>query len=335
MIEYVSVVVPVYNEEESILECYQRLSDVLVTIGIEYELIFVNDGSTDQSIIILNSIASRDMHVTLIDLSRNFGKEIAVTAGLDVANGAATVVIDADLQDPPELISAMISEWRTGTDVVYAQRTDRIGESWFKKATSHVFYRLLHGIKSVSIPRDVGDYRLLSKRAVMALRKFREHHRFMKGLFASIGFPQKVILFQRDARFAGKTKWNYWRLWNFALEGITSFTTLPLRISSYLGIAVALVSMIYGMVVLVRTLMYGNPVAGYPSLLIAILFLGGLQLIAIGVVGEYLGRVFNETKMRPLYFISSYKISSVVEEVNSNLNSTTLQTVSENRQEPS
>jgi glycosyltransferase involved in cell wall biosynthesis len=305
--ERLCVVIPAYNEAESIRECHRRLTAVLLGMHMPYELVFVNDGSSDQTLEILETLHAQDPQITLIDLSRNFGKEIALSAGLDMADGAAVVVIDADLQDPPELIPVLVAEWRNGFDVVYAQRTGRHGESWLKKATAHTFYRLIDRVSHIDVPTDAGDFRLLSRRAVLALRSMREQHRFMKGLFTWIGFPQKAVCYQRDSRFAGTTKWNYWRLWNLAIEGITSFTTIPLRISTYVGLLTALGAFFYGLLIIVRTLLYGNPVAGYPSLLVIVLFLGGMQLMAIGVIGEYLGRIFNETKQRPLYFLNSYK----------------------------
>jgi len=303
----ISVIVPAYNEQESVIECHARLTTVLAQLGDEYELIFVNDGSEDSTLSVIESLRTHDDHVAVIDLSRNFGKEIATTAGLDVADGDAVIIIDADLQDPPELIPTLIHEWRNGFDVVYGTRTERRGESWLKRKTASSFYGLMGRISRVHVPRDTGDFRLLSRRAVLALRKLREQHRFMKGLFTWIGYPQKAVYYQRDPRFSGATKWNYWRLWNFALEGITSFTTAPLRISTYIGSFTAIAAFVYGVYMIIRTLMLGNPVAGYPSLMVVVLFLGGVQLTAIGVLGEYLGRIFNETKNRPLYFLNSYK----------------------------
>jgi len=302
--DLISVVVPAHNECESIAECHARLTRVLAQLDIQYELVFVNDGSRDNTLSILDSLREQDSHVTVVDLSRNFGKEIAVTAGLDVADGDAVIVIDADLQDPPELIPDLIREWRNGFDVVYGTRTERRGESWLKKATASSFYGLMQRMSYVQVPRDTGDFRLLSRRAVLALRQLREQHRFMKGLFSWIGYSQKAVYYQRDPRFSGTTKWNYWRLWNFALEGITSFTTAPLRMSTYIGLMTAMGAFIYGSYLIIRTLVHGNPVAGYPSLMVVMLFLGGVQLMATGVLGEYLGRIFNETKQRPLYFIN-------------------------------
>jgi glycosyltransferase involved in cell wall biosynthesis len=225
-----------------------------------------------------------------------------MTAGLDHARGEAVVVIDTDLQDPPELIPEMVRLWKEGHDVVYAQRETRDGESWLKKATAHCFYRVIDRVAHVRMPRDTGDFRLLSQRAVLALRQLKEQHRFMKGLFAWVGFSQIAIRYRRDARYAGATKWNYWKLWNFALEGITSFTTAPLRFATYLGLGTAALAFSYAAFVFWKALVYGDPVQGYPSLMIVILFLGGVQLMTLGFIGEYVGRMFNETKGRPLYF---------------------------------
>lgn len=229
-----------------------------------------------------------------------------MTAGIDHANGDAVIIIDADLQDPPELIPALIHEWKQGFDVVYAKRNKRDGESLLKKITSYFFYRVIQKVSRVSIPEDTGDFRLMSRRAVEALKALREQHRFMKGLFAWVGFPQRAVLYNRDPRFAGSTKWNYWKLWNFAIEGITSFTIAPLKFATYFGLVIAIGAFLYAGVIIFKTLVYGNPVAGYPSLMVTILFLGGIQLITIGILGEYLGRMFDETKQRPLYILKSY-----------------------------
>jgi len=269
----------------------------------------VDDGSTDDTISVMQANRGEDARVIILDLSRNFGKEIALTAGIDHAQGDAVVLIDADLQDPPELIPDFITHWKEGYDVVYATRIAREGETVIKKATARAFYRLMQKVGRVRIPENTGDYRLLSRRSVDSLRQLREHHRFMKGLFAWIGYPQKSVPYQRDARYAGKTKWNYWKLWNFAIEGITSFTTTPLKLATYLGLVTALGAFLYGSYFLLRTLFLGNPVPGYPSLLVTMLFIGGIQLVAIGIIGEYLGRMFNETKNRPLYFLKGYEPS--------------------------
>jgi glycosyltransferase involved in cell wall biosynthesis len=301
-----SVVIPTYNEQASLRESHRRLTHVLSRTNTAYELVFVNDGSRDASVAVLHDLRREDPHVSILDLSRNFGKEIALTAGLDVADGDAVIAIDADLQDPPEVIPLLVAEWRKGFDVVYAQRIKREGETWLKRLTARWFYRVMQSVGPIAIPCDTGDFRLLSRRAVLALRRFPEQHRFMKGLFTWIGFPQTAVRYERDARFAGESKWSYWRLWNLALEGVTSFTTVPLRVSTYVGLVTALGAFVYGLFIAMRTVLYGNPVAGYPSLVVIMLFMGGIQLTAIGVLGEYLGRVFNETKRRPLYFVNSH-----------------------------
>ena len=305
-----SVIVPAYNEEEVLPELYRRLTAVLAKFCPNYEILFVNDGSRDSTLDIMRSLKATDPHVGYVNLSRNFGKEIAMTAGLDLARGDAVIVIDADLQDPPELIPDLIKGWREGFDVVYARRASRAGESWLKKATARAFYRVIQRVGPVSIPEDVGDFRLLNRRAVDALKQVRERHRFMKGLFAWIGFSQKAIDYQRDARFAGVTKWNYWKLWNFAIEGITSFSIAPLKISTYLGLFVAVVALLYALFIIYKTLRFGDPVQGYPSLAAIVLFLGAVQLVGIGILGEYLGRMFVETKCRPLYLIDEVSHAS-------------------------
>ena len=302
-----SIVVPAYNEQEVLPSFHERLAAALSGLAYETEVIYVNDGSTDNTLALLNQLHDEDERVAIVDLSRNFGKEIALTAGLHKSEGDAVVVIDADLQDPPELIPQLVKEWENGFDVVYAKRSQRKGDAWFKKATASSFYRIIQRLGKVKIPEDTGDFRLLSRRAVAALNTLNEHHRFMKGLFTWIGYKQKAVLYDRDSRQAGQTKWNYWKLWNFALDGITSFTTAPLKFATYIGFLAALFAFFYGGFMLIRTLLFGNPVPGYPSLIVVVLFLGGLQLMAIGVVGEYVGRIFNETKQRPLYFVEDYK----------------------------
>ena len=302
----ISIVVPAYNEEEVLTEFHETVDKTLSKLAVDLEIVYVNDGSTDATLDIINALRANDKRITLIDLSRNFGKEIALSAGLHKAAGDAVVVIDADLQDPPELIPELIKEWQNGYDVVYAKRTVRDGESILKKSTAHFFHRLIQRVGKFSIPADTGDFRILSRRAVNALNTFKEHHRFMKGLFAWIGFKQKAVHYKRDPRRSGKSKWNYWRLWNFALDGITSFTIAPLKISTYVGTVTALSAFGYGIYMVIETLLHGNEVPGYPSLIVIILMLGGIQLVAIGILGEYLGRIFNETKQRPLYFINEY-----------------------------
>jgi glycosyltransferase involved in cell wall biosynthesis len=301
--ELLTVVVPVFNESAVLETFHERLCSVLDRLELRSQVLYVNDGSSDDSMSKLMALRARDPRVGLINLSRNFGKEIAMAAGLDQAHGDAVVIIDADLQDPPELIVEFVAAWRAGYDVVYGQRAARDGETATKKATAYLFYRLIERISRVKIPVDTGDFRLLSKRAVEALRQLREQHRFMKGLFAWIGYPSKGVRYQRDPRFAGHTKFNYWKLWNFAIEGVTSFSIAPLKIATYMGLLVACGAFLYGVSIVYRTLAYGNPVAGYPSLMVVILFLGGVQLMGIGIIGEYLGRMFDETKRRPLYII--------------------------------
>lgn len=304
--ERLSVVVPAFNEAEGLPHFHARLSAVLQDLPLPAEIVYVNDGSSDATLEVMRQLAGTDGRVAIVDLSRNFGKEIALTAGLDHARGDAVVVIDADLQDPPELITELVRRWHEGYDVVYAKRTARDGESWLKKLTAFVFYRLMQRAGRVHIPQDTGDFRLLSRRAIASLGKLREQHRFMKGLFAWIGFPQVAVPYRREPRYAGKTKWNYWRLWNFALEGITSFTTAPLKVATYLGLVTAVAAFAYAAIIVYKTLVFGDPVRGYPSLMVVVLFLGGVQLITIGILGEYIGRMFDETKNRPLYLVQEY-----------------------------
>lgn len=305
----ISVVAPAYNEEMVLPEFHKRLCAVFENLDCELEVVYVNDGSNDQTQVVLHALRAQDPRITLVDLSRNFGKEIAMTAGFDHACGDAVVVIDTDLQDPPELIPEMVRLWRSGYDIVYAQRTAREGESWMKRVTASAFYRVIQRLSRVKIPQDTGDFRLMSRRSVDALLQLREHHRFMKGLFAWVGFPQIALPYRRDARFAGDTKWNYWKLWNFAIEGITSFTTVPLKIASYMGLIISLFAFAYAAIVIYKTLMFGDDVQGYPSLMVVVLMLGGIQLASLGIIGEYLGRMFNETKLRPLYLTQGVQLS--------------------------
>jgi glycosyltransferase involved in cell wall biosynthesis len=303
----ISVVIPAYNEQEVLEEFHTRLAKVLDDLPFDAEAIYVNDGSSDSTLELIRRLSNMDPRVALVDLSRNFGKEAALTAGIRHAAGDAVVVIDADLQDPPELIAEFCRVWeQEGAEVVYGQRTAREGETRLKKITASIFYRLMQRVGSVKLPPDTGDFRLIDRRAVDALNQLTEHHRFMKGLFTWIGFEQKAVRYRRDPRYAGETKWNYWRLWNFALEGITSYSVMPLKIASYFGVLIALLSLVYGAFIVLKTLVYGDPVPGYPSLIVVVLFLGGIQLLSIGIVGEYLARIFNETKRRPLYLVKSY-----------------------------
>jgi polyisoprenyl-phosphate glycosyltransferase len=301
-----SVVVPVFNETDVLVEFHRRLSAVLDSAQLPSQIIYINDGSTDLSLHVLRELRSRDGRVAILNLSRNFGKEIAVTAGLDHAEGDAAIVIDADLQDPPEVILCLLAKWHEGYDVVYATRRERLGETWLKRATAKLFYRVMHGIGDVDIPEDTGDFRLLNRRCLDVLASCRERRRFMKGLFAWVGFNQVAVSYDRAPRFAGSTKWNYWRLWNLAIEGITSFTIAPLKAAMYCGLTTAMTAFIYGVFIMTRTLLLGREVPGYASLMTAILFLAGVQLIALGVIGEYVGRIFIEVKGRPLYVLDSF-----------------------------
>ncbi|MHC5050419.1 MAG: glycosyltransferase family 2 protein [Planctomycetota bacterium] len=302
-----SVVAPAFNEADVLGRFHERLAKVLDGMPLRAEIVYVDDGSTDRTAAILEEFRTSDPRVAVVELSRQFGKERALTAGIDHARGDAVVVIDADLQDPPELIPDLVAPWRDdGYEVVYALRVQREGESWLRRGTASLFYRLIRRVSRVDIPRNTGDFRLLSRRAVDELKRLRERHRFMKGLFAWVGFAQKAVPYHREPRSAGRSKWNYWRLWNFALTGITSFTIAPLKIATYLGLLIAVLAFAYAVVIVYKTLVWGNPVAGYPSLMTVILFLGGVQLMTMGVMGEYLGRMFEEVKQRPLYIVKSY-----------------------------
>lgn len=306
----VSVVVPAYNEATGLAAFHARLQHAMADVS-GWEVIYIDDGSTDTTRLAMEALHRADDRVALISLSRNFGKETAITAGLDHAFGDVVVVIDADLQDPPELIPQLIACWREGFDMVYAKRRTRAGETWLKRRTAHGFYRLMQRMGDLRLPEDTGDFRLMSRRVVDAVRQLREQHRFMKGLFAWVGYPTTYVLYDRAPRHAGASTWNYWTLWNLALEGITSFTVMPLKMATYVGLGVALLSGIYAAQVIVKTLVIGNPVAGYPSLMTVVLFLGGVQLMFLGVIGEYLARIFNETKQRPLYLVERFLPSSV------------------------
>ena len=316
-----SVIVPVYNEKDVIESFHQRLVSVLDALSGDTELVYINDGSNDSSLEILLKLKERDPRVVIVDLSRNFGKEIAMTAGLDFCKGKAAVIIDADLQDPPELIPDLLEKWQDGYDVVYAKRLSRSGESALKKITSKAFYRIIKRISRIPIPEDTGDFRLLSRRAINALSGLRERNRFMKGLFAWIGYPQTAVYYDRDPRYAGKSKWSYPALWNLALEGITSFTVAPLKLATYIGLLTATGAFLYGIWILIKTLLYGDPVAGYPTMMIVILFMGGVQLLALGIIGEYLGRIFSESKQRPLYLVNEYYNSENDSAVSGTVNS--------------
>ena len=303
----ISILIPAYNEQEVLAPLYSRLTKLADSIkNYDFEFLFVNDGSRDKTLEIIQGYAEKDSRIAYVNLSRNFGKEIAMIAGLDHVTGDATVIIDADLQDPPELIPGMIKYWEQGFDDVYAKRNSRSGETWFKKASSKLFYKLLQKSTKIPIQIDTGDFRLLDRRCVEALKQIRESQRYTKGMFSWIGYRKKEVTYDRDPRIAGSTKWNYSKLFNFAIDGITSFTTAPLRISSVMGILISFIAFIFIIVIVVKTAIYGDPVSGYPSLMAVILFLGGVQLLSIGIIGEYIARIFNETKQRPLYFVEEY-----------------------------
>jgi glycosyltransferase involved in cell wall biosynthesis len=302
-----TVVVAAYNEQAALPLLHPRIRAALAGLDFETRVLYVDDGSRDDTWAVLQDLAAADPSVRLLRLARNFGKEVALTAGLDEADSDAVVVLDADGQDPPELIPAFVDKWLQGYDVVYGTRTRRDGESWFKRATAAAFYRVINRLSDTPIPPDTGDFRLLSRRVLDALRQLRERQRFMKGLFAWVGFRQVALPYERAPRLAGASKFNYWRLWNLALEGITGFSTVPLRIATYLGLGAAVAAFVYGVWIVSKTLLWGDRVQGWPTMMAVILFLGGVQLIALGILGEYLGRLYLESKQRPLYLVSERK----------------------------
>jgi dolichol-phosphate mannosyltransferase len=296
-----SIIVPVYNEAESLPEMYRRVSETMDSTGDDWELVLVNDGSTDASAEIIRGMREKDSRVCIVDFVRNFGHQIAVTAGLDVAQGKAVVIIDADLQDPPEVILEMIARWKAGYEVVYAVRTEREGESWFKEFTAKVFYRMILRITDVHIPLDTGDFRLLDEKVVRALRQMRERHRFLRGMAAWVGFRQVGVPYRRNARFAGQTKYPFRKMLRLALNAITSFSYFPLQLATYVGFVSAGISAVCIPVVIFLRLTGSGAFFGQATTLISVLFLGGVQLICVGILGEYIGRVYDEVKGRPLY----------------------------------
>ena len=308
--ERLTVLVAAFNEADALPALQPRIAavlDGLAADGIEGHILYVDDGSRDGTWPVLERIAASDPRVSLLRLSRNFGKEAALTAGLDLIEAGAAILLDADGQDPPELIPQFVAKWREGYDDVHGTRTGRDGEGWFKRVTAHAFYRVMQRLSRTPIPTDTGDFRLLSPRALAALRQLRERHRFMKGLFGWVGFERVAIPYRRGPRIAGRTKFNAWRLWNFALDGITSFSTAPLRAATYLGLMTAGLAFVYAAWIVVKALFWGDPVAGWPSLMTVILLLGGVQLMALGVIGEYLGRLYEESKQRPLYLVDRWR----------------------------
>ena len=305
-----TVVVAAFNEEAALPLLQPRIAAALDALqrdaGVEGRVLYVDDGSRDGTWAALQAIAEHDSRASLLRLSRNFGKELALTAGLDRVTEGAALILDADGQDPPELIPLFVAKWREGYDDVHGTRSVREGEGWLKRATAHMFYRVIGRLSKTPVPADTGDFRLLSPRALAALRELRERHRFMKGLFGWVGFRQAAIPYVRAPRLAGSSKFGFWRLWNFALEGITSFSTAPLRVATYLGIATAFVAFVYGAWIIAKALLWGDPVAGWPTMMSVILFLGGVQLVALGLIGEYLGRLYEEAKQRPLYLVDAW-----------------------------
>jgi glycosyltransferase involved in cell wall biosynthesis len=305
-----TVVVAAFNEAQSLPELHSRVAAVRARLaaddGVDGGVLYVDDGSTDGTWRVLQDLAAADPRVSLLRLSRNFGKEAALTAGLDRVHDGAALIHDADGQDPPELIPEFVARWREGYDDVHGTRLAREGEGWFRRASAHAFYRVIQRLSKTPVPTDTGDFRLLSPRALAALRGLRERHRFMKGLFGWIGFNRVSVPYRREPRLAGRSKFNAWRLWTFAREGISSFSSAPLRLATYLGVATALLAFGYGLWVVAKALFLGDPVAGWPTMMAVILFLGGVQLVALGMIGEYLGRLYEESKQRPLYLVDTW-----------------------------
>jgi len=299
-----SVIVPMYNEENNIDPFFERLLALLNQLNQQYEIICINDGSTDNTMDRLIKYHQIDSRIKIINFSRNFGKETALTAGLSYSRGKAVIPIDADLQDPPEMIEPLLAKWREGYDVVYAVRTKRHGEIWLKRLTAHMFYKIINLFSETPIPKNTGDFRLMDRRVVEVLNQIPERTRFMKGLFAWVGFKQVGLNYERQPRHLGETKWNLWKLWNFALDGITLFSTAGLKFWSYVGITISTLAFLYAIFLIFRTLLVGRDVPGYASIMVSVLFLGGLQLISLGILGEYLGRVYAEVKHRPLFIVS-------------------------------
>lgn len=302
-----SVVIPVYNEEEVVAASYQRLKKVMGGMGESYELIFVNDGSRDGTVAIIAKLCETDPTVKLIDFSRNFGHQVAITAGMDYASGAAVIVIDADLQDPPEVIPEMAAKWREGFDVVYGKRAERIGETFFKKCTAKIFYRFLNRMTEVDIPVDTGDFRLIDRKVCQALKSIQERNRYVRGLISWLGFKQTGVAFTREKRFAGQTKYPLKKMLRFAYDAITSFSYKPLKIATYLGMLLSVCSFIYLLVVLYERLFIPGTVPGWASILAVNLFFNGIILVILGIIGEYIGRIYDEAKGRPLYIIRDLK----------------------------
>lgn len=301
----ISIICPCYNEEDVVNIFLERIETILRDIGKFYEIIFINDGSKDNTLNVLIELKKNYKNIRIINLSRNFGKEAALTAGLDYANGEVIIPIDVDLQDPPELIKDFIKKWEEGYDVVLAKRVDRTVDNFTKRISANLFYVFHNKIADVKIPNNVGDYRLFTKKVLDAIKKLPENQRFMKGIFSWVGFKTATIEYIREKREAGTTSFNAWKLWNFAIEGITSFSTIPLKIWLYVGLIISLLSFLYGSIIIIKTLIFGIDLPGYASLLSVVLFLGGIQLMGIGILGEYIGRIYSESKRRPVYIVEN------------------------------
>ena len=303
----IDIIIPAYNEEEALPFLFERLEKIMKeNSNYEFEILFINDGSKDKTLELIKKQREIDSRISYVDLSRNFGKEIAMIAGLDYSTGDAVIFIDADLQDPPELIPELIRYWEEGYDDVYARRKSRQGETFFKKFTSKMYYKILQKMSKVEIQIDTGDFRLLDRRCVNALKKLRESQRCSKSMFSWIGYKKKEVLYDRDPRVAGKTKWNYKRLVDLAIDGITSFTTSPLRLSTFIAIPTFVALAIYFIYVIIKSFVVSEPIQAYQAIILLILFFSGIQILLFGIMGEYLGRIFNETKNRPLYLINEY-----------------------------
>jgi len=300
-----SIVAPAYNEVDNLPELYRRIHEVMEQIGESWELLLIDDGSKDGTDAVIHSLYEQDPHhVRGIIFARNFGHQLAVTAGMDYARGDAVILIDADLQDPPELIAEMIAKWREGYQVVYAVRAEREGETWFKRTTASLFYRVLYSITDVNIPLDTGDFRLLDRSVVDAVDSMREHHRFLRGMVSWVGFNQTGIEYRRSARYAGETKYPLRKMLRFAWDGVTGFSYFPLQVATYLGFAIAILSVVaIGVVIYLRAFTGTEPLKGQATTLVIVLFLGSVQLISLGIIGEYLGRIYNEVRGRPLYIV--------------------------------
>ena len=303
----ITIIIPAYNEEESLPHLYERLEKLMSSMEhYEFEILFVNDGSKDNTINLIKEYREKDNRISYVDFSRNFGKEIAMIAGLDYATGDCVIFMDADLQDPPELIPELVKYWEEGYDDVYAKRNSRKGETWLKKFTSKMYYRVLQHLTNIPIQEDTGDFRLLDRRCVNALKKMRESQRQSKSMFSWIGYKKKEVLYDRDPRIAGKTKWNYKKLVDLAIDGITSFTTSPLRISTYISIPTFIVLFVYFVYVIAKCIVTSTMIQAYQAIILLILFFSGVQILLFGIIGEYLGRIFNESKNRPLYLVNEY-----------------------------